>query len=115
VTAGGIAVVAASVFTGAVEPLPAVSAAAAQRPPAARRMLVVSLPMVTWAEMPLDRMANLRGLLEQSIVADLSVRGIERHPTLADAYVTISAGTRAVSVAAARGAVARPGRSLALR
>jgi hypothetical protein len=64
--------------------------------PAVRRMLVVSLPMVTWADIPLDRMTNLRALLEQSLVADLSVRGVHLHPTLGDAYVTISAGTRAV-------------------
>ena len=59
-------------------------------------MLVVSLPMVTWADLPLDRMPNLRALLDRSIVAGLSVRGVHRKPTLGDAYVTISAGTRAV-------------------
>ncbi|HEX4491776.1 MAG TPA: hypothetical protein VH914_11265 [Acidimicrobiia bacterium] len=69
-------------------------AGAASERPAARRLLVVSMPMVTWAELPLDRMPNLRALLEQSIVADLSVRAVDRHPSLGDAYVTISAGTR---------------------
>ncbi len=61
-----------------------------------RRALVVSLPMVTWADLPLDAMPNLRTLLSQSLVADLSIRGVGRHPTLGDAYVTVSAGTRAV-------------------
>jgi hypothetical protein len=69
--------------------------AASSRVPAARRMLIVSLPMVTWEQLPLDRMPHLRSLLDQSIVADLSVRGVQRHPSLGDAYVTISAGTRA--------------------
>jgi hypothetical protein len=51
--------------------------------------------MVTWADLPLEGMPNLHRLLEQSIVADLSVRGVDRHPTPGDAYVTIAAGTRA--------------------
>jgi hypothetical protein len=52
--------------------------------------------MVTWADLPLDQMPNLRKLLEQSIVADLSVRGVDRHPSLGAAYATIAAGTRSV-------------------
>jgi hypothetical protein len=88
----GVAVLVITVLSGATAPS---AAAAAQPPAAARRLLVVSLPMVTWAELPLARMPNLHGLLEQSIVADLSVRGVDRHPSLGDAYVTIAAGTRA--------------------
>jgi hypothetical protein len=71
----GLAVVAGSVLGGAAE---ATASAPARRPATARRMLVVSLPMVTWADLPLDRMPNLRALLGQSIVADLSVRGVAR-------------------------------------
>jgi hypothetical protein len=89
----GLAVLASSVLGGFWSPA---TAEAADRAPAARRMLVVSLPMVTWADLPLDRMPNLRGLLDQSIVAGLSARGVHKKPTLGDAYVTISAGTRAV-------------------
>jgi hypothetical protein len=88
-------------------------AGATDRP--ARRLLVVSLPAVTWAQLPIAAMPNLRGLLEQSIVADLSVRAVDRHPSLGDAYVTISAGTRAkgsardgLTEARAGGAIAVP-------
>ena len=80
----------------AVAAIPAAASARDSRAPAARRMLVLSLPMVTWADLPLDQLPNLRGLFEQSLVADLSVRGVHSRPPLGDAYVTISAGARAV-------------------
>lgn len=72
------------------------ASAASRDAPAARRMLIVSLPAVTWADLPLDRMPNLRGVLEQSLIAGLSLRGVHDDPTLGDAYVTIASGARAV-------------------
>jgi hypothetical protein len=92
-------VLAVAVLGGIAPPRAAAAEGGSQalnRRVAARRLLVVSLPMVTWADLPLDRMPNLRNLLEQSMVADLSVRGVDRHPTLGAAYATIAAGTRSV-------------------
>jgi hypothetical protein len=78
-------------------------------------MLVVSLPMVTWADLPFDRMPNLRGLLEASIVADLSARGVHHRTTLGDAYVTIAAGTRAAGSRGDGDAVQRPDGTIVAR
>jgi hypothetical protein len=61
------------------------------------RVLVLSLPTLSWEDIDFDVMPNLRRLYEQSLVADLSVRGVRRHPSLGDGYVTIGAGARAVS------------------
>jgi len=60
------------------------------------RVLVLSIPAVTWRDLDLGELPNLRGLFERSIVADLSVRGVRRRPNLGDGYVTMNAGTRAV-------------------
>jgi hypothetical protein len=62
----------------------------------ARRVLVLSLPTVTWDDIDLDALPHLAQVLRDGGVADLSVRGVRRHPSLADGYVTIGAGTRAV-------------------
>lgn len=80
----------------AVSTIPAAASARDSRAPAARRMLVLSLPAVTWADLPFGQLPNLRRLFEQSLVADLSLRGVHSRPPLGDAYVTISAGARAV-------------------
>jgi hypothetical protein len=65
--------------------------------PGVRRVLVISLPMISWEDLDLSRLPNLARLFSQSAIADLSVRGVRRVPSLADGYVTIGAGTRAVA------------------
>ena len=60
-------------------------------------MLVISLPTISWEDLAQSRLPNLERLFAQSAVADLSVRGVRRVPSLADGYVTIGAGTRAVA------------------
>ena len=62
-----------------------------------RRMLVISIPSVSWEDVDLARLPNLAKFFAQSAVADLSVRGVHRVPALADGYVTIGAGTRSVA------------------
>jgi hypothetical protein len=61
----------------------------------ARRLLVLSLPGVSYADLDLDQLPNIKGLLDDSAIANLSARGVLRQPTLGDAYVTIGAGARA--------------------
>jgi hypothetical protein len=93
VAIAGVAVLTAS----AIGSVLASSAQAATMPEHARRVLVLSLPSVSWEDLDLAQLPNLRHVLEQSAVADLTVRGAARHPTLGDGYVTIGAGTRSVS------------------
>jgi hypothetical protein len=61
------------------------------------RVLVLSLPGLSWEDVDLATLPNLRELFEESALADMSVRGVERHPSLGDGYVTIGAGARAVT------------------
>ena len=61
----------------------------------ARRLLVLSLPGVSYADLDLDQLPHIKGLLDDSAIANLSVRGVLRKPTLGDGYVTIGAGARA--------------------
>jgi hypothetical protein len=72
---------------------------AAQDDPAVDRVLVVSVPGLTWAEVR-DHEADLpalRGLLADSAVADMAPRGVSPRATPGAAYLTISSGTRATS------------------
>jgi hypothetical protein len=62
--------------------------------PGVQRVLVISLPTVSWDDLDLTRLPNLSKLFARSAVADLSVRGVRRVPSTADGYVTIGAGTR---------------------
>jgi hypothetical protein len=64
--------------------------------PGVQRVLVISIPTVSWEDLDLSTMPNLSQLFAKSAVADLSVRGVGRVPSLADGYVTIGAGTRSV-------------------
>ena len=61
-----------------------------------RRVLLISLPAISWEDLDLSEMPHLSALFAKSAVADLSVRGVGRVPSLADGYVTIGAGTRSV-------------------
>ena len=72
--------------------------------PGVRRVLVISLPTISWEDLDLARLPNLNRLFSESAVADLIVRGIVRLPTLAEGYLTIGGGTRAVGLASDDGA-----------
>ena len=65
--------------------------------PGVRRMLVISISAHLLGRPRPRGMPNLSKLFAQSAVADLSVRGVRRVPSLADGYVTIGAGTRSVA------------------
>jgi hypothetical protein len=61
------------------------------------RLLVVSLPGLTWAEVAEHDLPALEALLEGSALADLAPRGVSARSGPGDAYLTISAGTRATT------------------
>jgi hypothetical protein len=61
----------------------------------ARRVLVFSMPAVSWADLERADLPNLDPFLDEAAVADLSVRGVGRSTSPTDGYTTIGAGTRA--------------------
>jgi len=63
----------------------------------ARRTMVISLPGLTWADVERHSLPNLEALLEQSALADLAPRGVSPRSGPGDAYLTISAGSRATT------------------
>jgi hypothetical protein len=99
-----VAVVIVTVVTSVVTAVVASTAtpARAAEPPAASvsRVLILSMPAVSYRDLDLTQLPNLGRLLSDSALADLSVRGVRRRPSLGDGYVTIGAGTRSVGRAA---------------
>jgi hypothetical protein len=75
------------------------TAGPAQDEPATDRVLVISVPGLTWAEVQQhgDDLPAIRELLEQSAAADMAPRGVSPRSTPGAAYLTISAGTRATA------------------
>jgi hypothetical protein len=61
------------------------------------RVLVVSVPGLTWAEVRDHDLPAIEGLLAESAMADMAPRGVKARATPGAAYLTISAGTRAAS------------------
>jgi hypothetical protein len=74
------------------------TASAGTNKPEARRVLVISLPAVTWEDIEarVDALPNLTRLLDSSAIGGLTTRTIDRQTRLADGYVTLGAGTRSV-------------------
>jgi hypothetical protein len=79
--------------------LPSTNAGASAASPRHRvdRVLILSLPAVSWAELGAARAPNLDRLLDASAIADLSTRAVHKRTDLADGYMTIGAGARAVA------------------
>ncbi len=99
VAAAALVAVAAVVL--ADTPALAVAApATASRP---RRVLILSVPALTWADLRAHPMPNLERLLATSAVGDLTTRGIRRSTNLGDGYTTLGAGTRTEGVATVDG------------
>ena len=63
----------------------------------AERVLLISVPGLTWAEVRDHDLPAIEGLLEQSALADMAPRGVSPRSTPGAAYLTISAGSRATS------------------
>lgn len=94
--------VVAAVVAALVVPMAAAAgsgpAAAGGEKPAAQRVLVVSLPAVTWQDIQsrVDDLPNITRLLDESAIGGLTTRTIDRSTKLADGYVTMGAGTRSI-------------------
>ena len=71
--------------------------AAGGQEPVARRVLVLSVPGLTWADVEAHDLPNLEALFAQGALADLAPRGVSPRSGPGDAYLTISAGTRATT------------------
>ena len=66
-------------------------------PEAVDRVLIVTLPGVGWSDLRDARMPNLAAFVDDAAVGDVSTR-IGRHDaSTTEAYLTLSAGTRAVA------------------
>lgn len=63
----------------------------------ARRVLLISVPGLTWDEVRGHDLPALDALLEGSAMADMAPRGVSPRATPGAAYLTISAGARATS------------------
>src|SRR5262245_29028024 len=76
---------------------PSSSTRDADRTTPVRRVLIVSLPYVSWSDLQgRGDVPNLTRLLDDSAVADLSIRAPSIRPDLAGGYATLSAGDKAV-------------------
>lgn len=62
------------------------------------RVLVMSIPGVTWADIQNHDLPNIEGFLEDAAIANMAPRGVSPRSTPGAAYLTISAGARAVGV-----------------
>lgn len=61
------------------------------------RVLIVSLPGVTWDDVRAGALPTLDALVESAAVGDLSTRIGRRGASTTDAYLSIGAGTRAIA------------------
>lgn len=93
------ALVALVVLTGAAGAAaegPAVGVVeAATDDPAVDRVLIISVPTLSWEDLDEFEAPNLQRLLDESAVADLSTRSVVRRTTPGDGYTTLDAGARA--------------------
>ncbi len=65
--------------------------------PAPGRVLLISVPGLTWAEVQDHDLPAIESLLADSALADMAPRGVSPRATPGAAYLTISAGSRATS------------------
>jgi hypothetical protein len=63
----------------------------------AGRILVISVPGLTWAEVQEHDLPNIERFLEEAALANMAPRGVSARATPGAAYLTISAGARATS------------------
>src|SRR5918997_1753274 len=63
----------------------------------ADRVLMISVPGLTWSEVRDHDLPAIESLLDDSALADMAPRGVSPRSTPGAAYLTISAGTRATA------------------
>lgn len=94
-----VVVCAATLGAGLARPASADASAGAGQTARPGRLLVVSLPGVTWSDLEGVELPTLNRLLDRSAVADLVTRADRQPASLGAAYVTIGAGTRSGTAA----------------
>jgi hypothetical protein len=87
---GLLVVVAVLAFVPAAHAAPTASS-----PAHPRRLLILSLPTLTWNDLDTFAAPTISRLLDRAAIADLSTRADRPNARLGAAYVTIGAGTRA--------------------
>lgn len=71
------------------------AAPAATSAPARGKVLILSVPTLTWEDVEENRLPAIESLLRQSAVGSLSVRAIGARTDIDEAYATFGAGNRA--------------------
>lgn len=88
---GAFGLVGAAVFAQVAQ-IATAGATASPAPP--RRVLLLALPTVTWADVRDHRLPHLEEFLGESGIANLMLRTTQRTTDAGDGYATIGAGTR---------------------
>ncbi|MBJ7514575.1 MAG: hypothetical protein JHC94_09665, partial [Acidimicrobiia bacterium] len=81
--------------------LAAPAGAATSGSSAPKRVLLLALPTVTWADVKNHDLPNLEAFLQKSSMANLMLRTTTRNTDAGDGYTTIGAGTRSTGGAEA--------------
>lgn len=76
--------------------VPAAAAPGGSCQPACR-VLIISIPAVSWADIAAARLPHLDALLAQSAIAGLATRSVRQRTSPGDGYAALGAGTRAVA------------------
>jgi hypothetical protein len=94
-----------------IAPIAQVAPAGAEPAATPRRVLLLALPTVTWADIRDHRLPSLDGLLAGSGIANLMLRTTQRTTDAGDGYATIGAGTRTSGGGTDDGTVLQTGES----
>ena len=96
VAALAVVVVLVGCLLAALAPAAGAAPRGGAEPPRPDRVLILSVPVLGWEDVNTHRMPNLNRLLDRSAIANLATRTVTSTLDLADGYVTLGAGTRAV-------------------
>jgi hypothetical protein len=101
--ATAVAVLALTVVLTGMGAGPAGAADDGDAPPSAAcrgpvcRVLVISLPAVSWADVTSVRLPNLERVFARAAIADMATRSVRQRTSPGDGYTALGAGARAVS------------------
>jgi hypothetical protein len=95
--AGAVRRVGCALVVGGVALVAGLPTAAAGAQEGDRRVLVISVPGLTWAEIRDHDLPSIEAFLGGAALADMAPRGVSARAAPGAAYLTISAGTRAAS------------------
>lgn len=99
--AAAVVVVATLLVSAATTAGVSASVPAAETPRgSAGKVLVLSIPAVSWADVSAARLPNLDRLFEESAIAALATRSVRQRTVPGDGYAALGAGARAVAAGA---------------